>query len=99
MTIARDLAKLVNGTAYKDLPAQTVDHAAMLIASTVGSAGLGYGLDSSRIVRELVRQRGGTPESTVWFEGAKLPVSDVARVNALMSDASASDDSDLRNIV
>jgi 2-methylcitrate dehydratase PrpD len=36
----------------------------------------------------------------VWFASAsKLPVSDAAQVNAVMSDAAASDDSDLRNIV
>jgi 2-methylcitrate dehydratase PrpD len=36
----------------------------------------------------------------VWFASAsKLPVSDAAQVNAVMSDAAASDDRDLRNIV
>jgi 2-methylcitrate dehydratase PrpD len=40
------------------------------------------------------------PEATIWFDpGVKLPVTDVAQVNAVMSDAAASDDSDLRNIV
>ena len=39
-------------------------------------------------------------EATLWFGGAeKLPVAAAARVNALTSDAAASDDSDLRNIV
>ena len=32
-------------------------------------------------------------------EGVRLPVIGAARANALMSDAAASDDSDLRNIV
>jgi 2-methylcitrate dehydratase PrpD len=45
-------------------------------------------------------ERGGKPDATLWFsDAAKLPVAAVARVNALMSDAAASDDSDLRNIV
>jgi 2-methylcitrate dehydratase PrpD len=34
----------------------------------------------------------------VWFDGTKLPLPEVARVNAMCSDASASDDSDLRNV-
>src|SRR5262249_57597093 len=35
----------------------------------------------------------------VWFAGGRrLPVADAARVNAVMSDAAASDDSDLRSI-
>ena len=36
----------------------------------------------------------------MWFDrGPRLPVADAAQVNAVMSDAAASDDSDLRNIV
>ena len=49
---------------------------------------------------DLAKERGGTPEASIWFDsGAKLPAADAARVNAVMSDAAASDDSDLRNIV
>ena len=72
----------------------------MLIASTLASAAMGVGLESSAIIRDLSRERGGAGEASVWFDsGPKLPVSDAARVNAVMSDAAASDDSDLRNIV
>ena len=49
-------------------------------------------------VRDLAKEQGGRPEATIWFDGAKLPVGEVARVNAMLSDASASDDSDLRNV-
>ena len=50
--------------------------------------------------RLLARERGGRPEASIWFDpGLKLPVADAAQVNAVMSDAAASDDSDLRNIV
>jgi 2-methylcitrate dehydratase PrpD len=72
----------------------------MLIASTIASAACGSGMPSAAIIRDLARAHGGTPEATIWFDpGAKLPVADVAQVNAVMSDAAASDDSDLRNIV
>ena len=48
----------------------------------------------------MARERGGRPDASVWFDaGEKLPVADAAQVNAVMSDAAASDDSDLRNIV
>ena len=71
----------------------------MVIASTVASAAAGSDIASARIIRSLVRERGGTPEASIWFDpGPKLPVADAARVNAVMSDAAASDDSDLRNI-
>jgi 2-methylcitrate dehydratase PrpD len=100
MTVARSLAEFLTQVSCVDLPPQAVDHAAMLIASTIASAALGSGIGSSTIVRALARERGGTPEASIWFDaGPKLPVADAARVNAVMSDAAASDDSDLRNIV
>jgi len=72
----------------------------MLIASTLASAALGAGLESAKIIRDLARERGGRPEASLWFDaGPKLPLADAAQVNAVASDAAASDDSDLRNIV
>src|SRR2546428_7370943 len=60
---------------------------------------MGADIVSSRIIRELARERAGAPEATVWFDGGgALPVADAARVNAVMSDVAASDDSDLRSI-
>jgi len=72
----------------------------MLIASTLASAALGAGLESAKIIRDLARERGGRPDASLWFDaGPKLPLADAAQVNAVASDAAASDDSDLRNIV
>ena len=100
MTVSGSLAEFLTQVSYVDLPPQTIDHAAMLIASTIASAALGSGIASSTIIRALARERGGTPEAAIWFDlGPKLPVADAAQVNAVMSDAAASDDSDLRNIV
>src|SRR5437016_11738928 len=100
MTIERELAEFLTGTSTTDLPGQAVEHAAMLIASTVASAAMGSGLESSAIIRSLARERGGAPEASLWFDkGSKLPVAEAAQANAVMSDAAASDDSDLRNIV
>jgi 2-methylcitrate dehydratase PrpD len=100
MTVARELAEFVTRTTAADLPAQAIDHAAMLIASTIASAALGSGIQSARIIRTLARERGGRPDASIWFDdGPKLPLGDAAQVNAVMSDAAACDDSDLRNIV
>ena len=100
MTVARELAEFLTRTASSDLPRQAVEHAAMLIASTLASAALGTGLESSGIIRDLARERGGRPDASLWFHpGDKLPMTDAAQVNAVASDAAASDDSDLRNIV
>jgi 2-methylcitrate dehydratase PrpD len=100
MTVARELAEFLTRTSPSELPPQAVEHAAMLIASTLASAAFGTGLESSGIIRDLARERGGTPDASLWFHpGPKLPVADAAQVNAAASDAAASDDSDLRNIV
>ena len=100
MSIARDLAAFITQVTYDDIPPQALEHAAMLISSTVASAACGIGITSSKIMRDLAKERGGTPDASIWFDsGNKLPVASAAQVNAVMSDAAASDDSDLRNIV
>jgi 2-methylcitrate dehydratase PrpD len=100
MTVARDLAAFVTRQRHSELPPKAIDYAEMLISSTIASASLGTTIESSKIVRALEVDRGGKPEATLWFGAAeKLPVAAAARVNALTSDAAASDDSDLRNIV
>src|SRR5438034_1477984 len=99
MSIAGELARFVTGTSVDDLPPLALDRARMVVASTIASAAMGADIVSSRIIRELARERAGAAEATVWFDGGDaLPVADAARVNAVMSDAAASDDSDLRSI-
>ena len=99
MNIAETLAHFITRTGMQDIPALAFERARMVIASTVASAAMGANIDSSRVIRELAFERGGVSEATVWFHGGKrLPIADAARVNAVMSDAAASDDSDLRNI-
>ena len=100
MSLARDLAAFLARTDYDDLPPQTTKYAAMLIASTLASAACGKDIPSSVILRDIARERGGTPQASLWFDtGPKLPAAEAAQVNAVMSDAAASDDSDLRAIV
>ena len=80
MTVARELAQFLTGTSVTDLPPQAVEHAAMLIASTVASAAMGTGLESSAIIRSLARERGGAPQASLWFDpGPKLPLAEAVR--------------------
>ena len=91
------LARLLNQTQFRDLPPKAVEYAKVIIASTLASAAPGASIESARIIRDLAKEHGGKPEATVWFDGIKLPVNDAAHVNAVLSDAFASDDSDMRN--
>jgi 2-methylcitrate dehydratase PrpD len=101
MSTARELANFLIGVKAADLPAQAMEHAAILIASTLASAAMGSGLQSARIVKDMATSLGGSARASIWFDpaAAKLPVVYAAQVNAVMSDAAASDDSDLRTIV
>jgi 2-methylcitrate dehydratase PrpD len=98
----RSLAGTLGGFAARfraeDLPPVALERARMSLASTVASASAGYTIESTRIVRGIEMMIGGTPASTVWFSGARLPADRAARVNAVSSDAAASDDSDMRSI-
>ncbi len=95
--LALQLAQRLNRVTFEELPAQAVEHAKMVVASSLASAALGSSIESSIIVRGLAKDHGGTAQGTVWFDGAKLPAHETARVNAMLSDAAASDDSDIRN--
>ena len=82
MTIAGQLATFVTQQGYADLPAKAIEHAEMLISSTIASASLGSTIESSRIIRALEVERGGKAEATLWFGAAeKLPVAAAARGN------------------
>ena len=67
------------------------------MASTIASAAMGRDIDSAKVFREMARERGGKPEATLWFDdGPEASRScDAACTNAIMSDAAASDDTDL----
>jgi 2-methylcitrate dehydratase PrpD len=98
--VAETLATFLGEITADDLPGVALEHAAMLIASTLASAAAGARIDSARITREIARDRGGRADASIWFDpGPKLPIADAAQANAVASAASASDDSDLRNIV
>ena len=100
MTVARQLAAFLTEVRTADLPDTALDYAAMVVASTLASAAFGTGIGSAQIIRAMAQERGGRGDASVWFDaGEKLPVASAAQVNAVLSDAAASDDSDLRNIV
>src|ERR1051325_3270431 len=96
MTTAVTLAGFATDTRFEHLPPSAVEHAKCSLASTIASAAMGRDIDSAKAFREMAKERGGTPEATLWFDGGpKLPVMDAARTNAIMSDSAASGDSDL----
>jgi 2-methylcitrate dehydratase PrpD len=96
--LAVALAEFATAQSAVDISGVALERAKMSLASTVASAAMGFTIPSARIIRELDLRAGGAPHSTVWFDGTRLPPGAAARVNAVASDAAASDDSDLRSI-
>lgn len=96
--VALTLARILNKITFRDLPPVPIKHAKVILASTIASAAAGTRIGSARIVRDLEKEQGGKAEAALWFDGTRLPVTSAARANAMLSDASASDDSDLRNV-
>jgi 2-methylcitrate dehydratase PrpD len=92
------LAAFAVETPSSALPAIAMERAKMSLASTVASAAMGYGIESAKIIRHLELGNAGAEHASVWFGGAMLPLAAAVRVNAVASDAAASDDSDLRSI-
>jgi 2-methylcitrate dehydratase PrpD len=96
MTLALRLAEFV--VMPPPIPAIALERAKASLASTVASAAMGQRVESAAIIRRLAQEDGGTPAAALWFGGSRLPLAAAARVNAVASDAAASDDSDLRSI-
>lgn len=97
-TLAATLGAFAAGWPSAQLPPLALERAKMSLASTLASASAGFAIDSARMVRRLEVEAAGRPEAGVWFDGSRLPADRAARVNAMASDAAASDDSDLRSI-
>jgi 2-methylcitrate dehydratase PrpD len=96
--LALELARFLHAIRYDELPRIAIEHAKMVVASTLASAAAGSLIESARIIRALAEEQGGRADASVWYARAQLPIAQAARVNAMQSDASASDDSDLRNV-
>jgi len=96
--LALRFSRVFHAATFADLPPVAVRHATMILASTLASAASGTRLESARIVRDLAVEQGGAAQASVWFDAARLPLAQAVRVNAMWSDAAASDDSDLRNV-
>jgi 2-methylcitrate dehydratase PrpD len=96
--LAVQLAKFASETQISAIPPEAIERAKMCLASTVASVAMGIEIPSARIIREIEFQNGGSPDAAVWFKTGMLPRVAAARVNAVASDAAASDDSDLRSI-
>lgn len=85
------LAGFALGTRYEEIPRATLASTRRIILDTTGCALAGLGTESGRILAQLKKAQGGSPEATLYASGARLPCAASAYVlsqaaNALDAD-------------
>ena len=72
---------------YEDLPQNVIDFSKQLILDTVGNMIGGSAFDGILPVVEMVKEKGGKPESYIPFYGGKVPASEAGMALAPMARA------------
>ncbi|MFC1994471.1 MmgE/PrpD family protein, partial [Chloroflexota bacterium] len=86
-------ARHVTGISYKDLPAEVVDITKKCILDTVGVTLAASGTSpEAKVLVELVKEAGGTEESTILGFGGKVPSWHAGYLNGAMSHCLDYDD-------
>src|SRR5450631_2857528 len=78
------LAQLVHGIRYEDLPPEVVVAAKRLILDTLACAAGAYRSEPAAIVRKVVQQLGGNPQATTIGDGAKTSCALATLVNGTL---------------
>lgn len=86
------LCRMVAGTKYEDLPPDVINQAKRSILDTMAITIGGSAMEGIPAVVELVKARGGKPESVIPFYGGKVPASEAGLAIGPMSRAMDSGD-------
>jgi len=94
------LAEFVSNTPYSKLPKEVVQKTKGIILDTLGCGIAGYTLANPEFhwVFDLVKEVGGTPESTIFVEGFRTSASQAASVNGSLIHTIDFDDTHLGSI-
>lgn len=86
-SVSQRIAAHVAGLDYGSLPASAVAASKKLMLDTLACAWAGRDAPGAPEAHGLVAADGGTPESTVWGYGGKLPAASTAFLNSLFGAA------------
>jgi len=100
MGATQTLAEFVNKTSFSQLPKEVIQKTKGIILDTFGCAIAGYTLANREFhwIFDLVKQMGGSPESTVFIEGMKTSCPQAALVNGTLIHTIDFDDTHLGSI-
>jgi 2-methylcitrate dehydratase PrpD len=82
-----DLCRLVLATSFDDLPEEVVDCAKRSIVDTLAVTIAGSGMEGIAAVVELVKEKGGTPQTPIPLYGGFAPASEAAMAIGPMARA------------
>jgi 2-methylcitrate dehydratase PrpD len=91
-TLSEVLADFTVGLDYPQIPFHVKERAKMRVLDFLGVALAGSQIPSSRIMVEVVKELGGTKESTIVGERMKVSCANAALANGTMAHASDYDD-------
>lgn len=83
-TISRIISEFAINLNYKDLPENVIWEVKRYLYDSIGCAFGGYHTKDVNILRNIYKEMGGKPESTLLVFGDKLPAVNTALVNSLM---------------
>lgn len=86
------IAKFIVDTSYKDIPPSVTHQAKRIILDTIGCALAGYGTQTGKIVRKVVKDLGGKSECTILVSGERNSCANVVFANSKMANALDMDD-------
>jgi len=79
--------RMIIETKFEDLPQEVIDFSKHLILDTVGNMIGGSAFDGIPQVVEMVKEKGGKPESHIPFYGGMVPASEAGMALAPMARA------------
>ncbi|MFC2004541.1 MmgE/PrpD family protein, partial [Chloroflexota bacterium] len=85
--LMRTLCRVVIDTKYEDLPGNVVNHAKQVILDTIAVTIGGSAMEGIPAIVDLVKDKGGKPESIIPFYGGKVPASEAGLAIAPMARA------------
>ncbi len=87
MQYTRKLGAYAAGLNYEDLPPEVVEQAKKITLHVIAVAIASMEVPTSLRAVEMVRQKGGTPEATIWgSDGLKVPVEEAGFANGTTAD-------------
>lgn len=92
LSIAKILAEFATNLEYNDLPKSVVEQAKRCLLDTIGVTLAGSRTDMGKTFISLAKEWGGTMESTIFGDGAKVPSTSASLVNGTMGHVHELDD-------